>query len=149
MKLQYSIPICSRLEVPLFFLPAFVLRFRVLNPMMRCTQGSVDAACMAIENKWAINLGGGYHHASRDNGGGFCIYPDITFIAHYIRKWYGLRRIMILDLDAHQGNGHERDALDDPNIFIIDAYNHFIYPGDTLAKAAISCDINVTHHDRD
>lgn len=38
---------------------------------------------------------------------------------------------MIIDLDAHQGNGHERDYLDDTaNTFILDFYNHGIYPGD-------------------
>ena len=35
---------------------------------------------------------------------------------------------MIVDLDAHQGNGHERDHLNDPDCYIVDAYNHGIYP---------------------
>ena len=38
---------------------------------------------------------------------------------------------MIVDLDAHQGNGHERDHIDNPYVHIVDAYNHAIYPGDT------------------
>lgn len=37
---------------------------------------------------------------------------------------------MIIDLDAHQGNGHERDMLDDKEVFIVDVYNHHIYPCD-------------------
>jgi len=40
---------------------------------------------------------------------------------------------MIIDLDAHQGNGHEKDFMGDQNTFIIDFYNHFIYPGDESA----------------
>ncbi len=52
---------------------------------------------------------------------------------------------MIVDLDAHQGNGHERDHLDREDIFIVDAYNHYIYPGDRTAKKAISKDISVKH----
>lgn len=50
---------------------------------------------------------------------------------------------MIIDLDAHQGNGHERDFLKDPNTYIVDAYHHGIYPGDTLARDAIKKDIKI------
>lgn len=133
-RLNYSIPICACLEVPLFFLPAWFLRMNVLNPMMRATQGSVDAACIALQKGWAINLAGGYHHACTSKGGGFCIYPDITFIVHFMRKWHGISRILIIDLDAHQGNGHERDAIGDNDVHIVDAYNPYIYPGDTFAE---------------
>jgi histone deacetylase 11 len=97
------------------------------------TYGSVMAAYLAMCKGWGINLSGGFHHASRITGGGFCIYPDITFITHYVRKYFGIKRIMIVDLDAHQGNGHERDHEGDDNTFILDVYNHEIYPGDTRA----------------
>jgi len=149
LKLHYSPFICSCLEVPLFFLPAWFLRSRVLDPMMRATQGSVDAACMAMKHQWAINLSGGYHHASCNRGGGFCIYPDITLVVHFVRKWYQKRRVMIVDLDAHQGNGHERDHIGDRDIFILDAYNHYIYPGDGVAAQAIAKPVYVAHGDND
>ena len=64
----------------------------------------------------------------KDDGGGFCIFPDITFITHHLRKLYGITRILIIDLDAHQENGHEMDNIGDANTYIIDAYNHQIYP---------------------
>ena len=51
-------------------------------------------------------------------------------ISHYLRTRLGKRRIMIVDLDAHQGNGHERDHLNDPETYIVDFYNHSIFPGD-------------------
>jgi histone deacetylase 11 len=86
--------------------------------------GSVDSAYLAMEKGWAINLSGGFHHARKDGGEGFCVYPDITMITHYLRKVYNLKKIMIVDLDAHQGNGHERDHLDDKDTYILDAYNH-------------------------
>ena len=148
-RLNYSIFICSCLEVPLFFLPAFVHRMRVLEPMQLATKGSVDATCLAIRHGWAINLAGGYHHACSSTGGGFCIYPDITMMVHYARKWHNLSRIMIVDLDAHQGNGHERDFLTDSTVHIVDAYNPYIYPGDTFAEQGISTRIAVTRHDDD
>lgn len=45
--------------------------------------------------------------------------------------------VMIIDLDAHQGNGHERDFMDDPHTYILDFYNPRIYPGDMPARRAI------------
>jgi histone deacetylase 11 len=92
--------------------------------MLLGSRGSVDAACLAMEKGWAINLSGGFHHAMKDGGGGFCVYPDITFITHYLRKHYGIKKICIIDLDAHQGNGHEMDHINDEDTKIIDAYNH-------------------------
>ena len=113
------------------------------------TVGSVESSFLAIQKGWAINLSGGFHHASRSNGEGFCIYPDITFITHYLRQIYMVKRIMIIDLDAHQGNGHERDHLNEDNTYIMDAYNHRIYPGDTEAMKAIKYDIDVRYSTSD
>ena len=100
-KHSYSLCICSYVELPLCFLPGWFLRSQLLEPMLLGSKGSVDAACLAMTRGWAINLSGGFHHATRSSGGGFCIFPDITFVSHYLRKYYGLKRIMIIDLDAH------------------------------------------------
>lgn len=70
-------------------------------------------------------------------------------MAHFARKWHGIQRILIIDLDAHQGNGHERDFLNDPNVYIIDAFNPYIYPGDGFASRAIKTRIEVTSYDDD
>ncbi len=43
-------------------------------------------------------------------------------------------KVMIIDLDAHQGNGHERDFLGDERVYILDMYNKWIYPNDRYAK---------------
>jgi histone deacetylase 11 len=93
--------------------------------MLLATQGSIEAGCLALEHNWAINLSGGYHHATKSFGGGFCIYPDITLTIDHLRKHHSDRvnKVMIIDLDAHQGNGHERDFIKDGNTFILDCYN--------------------------
>ena len=106
---------------------------RLLEPMACASLGSVEAACIARHKGWAINLSGGFHHASRSRGEGFCIYPDITFVTHYMELWHGLKKFLIIDLDAHQGNGHERDHPDSSKVYILDAYNFGIYPGDDYA----------------
>jgi histone deacetylase 11 len=123
--LNYSIYISKCVELPICLMPSEILRYRLLNPMLKATQGSIEGACMALEHGWAINLSGGYHHATKSSGGGFCIYPDITLTIHHLKKRHFNRvnKIMIIDLDAHQGNGHERDFLNDENVFILDCYN--------------------------
>ena len=45
-----------------------------------------------------------------------------------------VQKVMIVDLDAHQGNGHERDFMHDENVYIMDVYNREIYPHDGFAK---------------
>ena len=149
LKLNFSIPITSYVELPLCFLPGWFLRSQLLEPMCLATVGSVESAYLAMNKGWAINLSGGYHHATREFGGGFCVYPDITFITHYIRKNYAINKILIIDLDAHQGNGHERDHLGVMNIRIFDAYNYGIYPNDTYAKGGITSSMNVNHNTSD
>jgi len=128
-----EVPICA-------VMPNFLVRRRVLNPMLYATSGSILAGKIALERGFCINLSGGYHHACANQGGGFCVYSDITLSLRHLRNNYpDIERVMIIDLDAHQGNGHERDKLllRDQNLFILDMYNEDIYPGDVKARAAI------------
>jgi histone deacetylase 11 len=101
LSLCYSIFVSKVVEVPVCFLPAWLLRWRVLDPMLHATYGSILAACVAMQKQWAINLSGGYHHCSGGGGGGFCVYADITLMVLCVRKWYNALRVMIIDLDAH------------------------------------------------
>ncbi|XP_047203902.1 histone deacetylase 11 isoform X4 [Girardinichthys multiradiatus] len=114
------------------------LKRKVLRPLRTQTGGTIMAGKLAVERGWAINVGGGFHHCSSDKGGGFCAYADITLAIRFLfERVEGISRATIIDLDAHQGNGHERDFLDDTRVFIMDMYNHNIYPGDLYAKRAI------------
>lgn len=109
----YTLPVCAYIQLPLIFLPGFILRKVVLDPMLYATEGTILGLIVASRLGWAINLSGGYHHASLNGGGGFCIYPDISIAVHYLRTRMGFRRVMIIDCDAHQGNGYERDFIKD------------------------------------
>ncbi|XP_051528834.1 histone deacetylase 11-like isoform X2 [Myxocyprinus asiaticus] len=98
----------------------------------------LKAGKLAMDRGWAINVGGGFHHCSSDKGGGFCAYADITLAIKFLfERVEGVARATIIDLDAHQGNGHERDFLEDRRVYIMDVYNRHIYPGDGYAKRAI------------
>lgn len=100
MCMNYSFAISKYVELPLCFVPAEFLRYKLLNPMAKATQGSIDGGCLALEHGWAINLSGGYHHATCQTGGGFCIYPDITLTIQNLRKWHPERinKVLIVDL---------------------------------------------------
>lgn len=123
---------------PVIFLPNFLVQRKVLRPLRTQTGGTIMAGKLAVERGWAINVGGGFHHCSSDRGGGFCAYADITLAIKFLfERVEGISRATIIDLDAHQGNGHERDFMGDKRVYIMDVYNRHIYPGDRFAKEAI------------
>lgn len=124
-------------------LPTRLTRNIILEPMLYQAGGSLQAALAALEHGWSINLGGGFHHASRDRGEGFCAIADVSMIVKYLRREGKIKKAMIVDLDAHQGNGHGRDFTGDEDVFIIDAYNGRIYPRDEPAKRGIDLAIEL------
>ena len=99
--LNYAIYVSKIVEVPLYFLPNCILRWCLLNPMLKATQGTIDGVIMAMKKGFAINLSGGYHHAHKTGGGGFCVYNDITQAVQTARTHFGVKRAMVIDLDAH------------------------------------------------
>lgn len=139
-KLKWSAQVARITEVPcVAIIPNKIVQRHVLRPFRFQTGGSILAGKLALERGWAINLGGGFHHCSSTAGGGFCAYADITLCIQFLFNRYpsAVSKVMIVDLDAHQGNGHERDFKDDERVYILDVYNRAIYPGDTFAKKAI------------
>ncbi|TRU32257.1 MAG: histone deacetylase [Microcystis aeruginosa Ma_MB_F_20061100_S20] len=137
--------VARAIELPfLGILPIWLLDKIVVEPMRWATKGTILAAEEALNNGMSINLSGGYHHASKENGEGFCLYSDIAISIALLRKSGKLLtgdQILIIDLDAHQGNGLERIFLLDKDVRILDMYNRDIYPNDSLAKKKIDCDI--------
>ncbi|MDR3647014.1 MAG: histone deacetylase [Candidatus Babeliales bacterium] len=128
---------------PLKFLPNFVLQKFVLTPMKYATSGTVLGAKLALQHGWAINLSGGYHHAKEDSGEGFCFLADIPLAVYKLHEKNPKLKVMVIDLDAHQGNGYESIFKDDKRIANFDVYNGEIYPNDKYAKQFIKYDYPV------
>jgi len=80
--------------------------------------------------KKAIVLGGGLHHAKRNYGEGFCVYNDVVICAKNLLN-RGLKRILILDTDAHAGNGTKEAFFEDGRVLFIDIHQdpRTLYPG--------------------
>ncbi len=137
-SLKSSWSVAGIMELPfLRFFPSRLTRHLVLEPMLYQTGGSVLAAKAALVRGAAVNLGGGFHHASHDRGMGFCPYADISLVIKYLRQQKLAQKFLIIDLDAHQGNGHETDFGDDADVYILDAYNGEVFPHDEAAKRGI------------
>jgi histone deacetylase 11 len=139
---------------PLRYLPGWATDRLVLRPMRWATMGTVVAAREAMDHGVAINLSGGYHHASPGNGHGFSAYADVGMALHDLRasgRLGNADKVVYVDLDAHQGNGVCRTFQDDPRVFIYDQYNRNIFPNDVQAQRRIDCDVPLPNgcHDRD
>jgi len=96
------------------------------------------AADLVMSGKYhkAICIGGGTHHAHKDYGEGFCLYNDVAFAAIYLMEQYGLERVLILDTDAHAGNGTEEYFYSSRKVLFIDVHQNpaTIYPGTGFAN---------------
>jgi acetoin utilization protein AcuC len=89
----------------------------------------------AGEEPKVIVLGGGLHHAKANYGEGFCIYNDVAFCARYLRQVHDFERVLVLDTDAHAGNGTAEYFYEDPSVLLIDLHQdpRTLYPGTGFA----------------
>lgn len=127
-------------EVPAAaYVPAMLLDHGILTPMRWACRGSVLAIQAAREHGFAINLGGGFHHAKPDRGEGFCVYSDFALMRQELRSSEtAAQTILYVDTDAHQGNGVCHFAMSDQNVRVFDIFNSEIYPRhDVVARNRI------------
>lgn len=115
---------------PLAWLPAPITDWFLLRSMRKATGGTIAACKAALQNKSkiAINIGGGYHHAAPDMGEGFCVYSDAPIAIKALQDLGLIRRALIVDTDAHQGNGFAKAALTLKNVYVLDYFEDAIFP---------------------
>ncbi|MFC2052167.1 histone deacetylase family protein [Chloroflexota bacterium] len=105
-----------------------------LEEAARLIVGQAKMACQLVQedrfNK-VVSIGGGMHHAHSAYGEGFCIYNDVAFCGLYLMQEYKLERILILDTDAHAGNGTSDYFYEEPGVLFIDLHQDpgTLYPG--------------------
>jgi histone deacetylase 11 len=117
------------LEVPVLrFLPGWLIDWRVLRPMRWATGGTLLACRLALEKGLAINLGGGYHHASGNRGGGFCAYADVPLALLTLRQEGRLGSALVVDTDAHQGDGTADALRPSPWVHVLDFFEFDLFP---------------------
>ena len=106
----------------------FPLSKQLIEREITILEGSVRSALYALEYGVALNIAGGTHHAYADRGEGFCLLNDIAVAANYLRKHQGVERILVLDLDVHQGNGTACLFEDTDAVFTFSMHGAKNYP---------------------
>lgn len=136
--------VAELLEIPeAAHAPAEKLEAAVLRPMRVAAGGTLAAIRWVLApdagvSPVAINLSGGYHHARHASGMGFCAYHDLAAGAAMACAELGIRRVLSIDLDAHQGNGTARLFGKRPDWFHLDVFNADIWPGGAEAEVALA-----------
>lgn len=90
--------------------------------------GTVEAARRALEHGVAMNVAGGTHHAFADRGEGFCLLNDIAVAANVLLHENRVRRILVVDLDVHQGNGTAKLFAANEQVFTFSMHGAKNYP---------------------
>jgi acetoin utilization deacetylase AcuC-like enzyme len=106
----------------------FPLSQELIKREIHIMHGSVQAALYALEFGIAMNIAGGTHHAFSDRGEGFCLLNDIAISANYLLKNQLVKKVLVVDLDVHQGNGTAEIFKDDKNVFTFSMHGASNYP---------------------
>ncbi|MCM5569758.1 histone deacetylase [Burkholderiaceae bacterium FT117] len=94
----------------------------------RSAGASVEAARSALRDGAAVNLAGGTHHAGAARGEGFCCFNDLAIAARLMQAERRARRVAIVDLDVHQGNGTAEILARDDSVFTLSVHGERNYP---------------------
>lgn len=92
------------------------------------TQGTLDCCDHAFANGVALNVAGGTHHAFADRGEGFCLLNDFGVAANYLLHHQRVKKILIIDLDVHQGNGTAKLFENNKSVFTFSMHGAHNYP---------------------
>ncbi len=135
--------IFQALEVPRIpFISFSFLDRKILTPMRWGVAGTIFGANQALKNGGVYwNISGGYHHAMQQNMEGFCVYNDIGICYQELIKSGLLSaddNILIIDTDAHHGNGNAYTFMENKQVSILDVYNAGIYPTSNYTRDRVN-----------
>ena len=91
-------------------------------------QGTIDCALLAQKHGCAMNVAGGTHHSFADHGEGFCVLNDFAIAANYLIQQDLVDKILIVDLDVHQGNGTAKLFENNSQVFTFSMHGAKNYP---------------------
>jgi len=88
----------------------------------------IEASLEALRSGVSFNMAGGTHHAFKEYGSAFCIFNDMAVAANYLLHENIVRRILIVDLDAHQGNGTSAIFAQYDTVFVFNVFSKQAFP---------------------
>ncbi len=98
------------------------------------TAGTLLAARLSIEHGLACNMAGGSHHAGPESGSGYCVFNDVAVAAAILLNEGRAERILVVDLDVHQGDGTAQIFADDPRVFTLSLHAEKNFPARKVAS---------------
>ena len=124
----------------------FPINDSVVRRSFVATGGTVLASKLALDSKLACNTAGGSHHATFDFGAGYCVFNDTAVAANYLKNKGHAKKILILDLDVHQGNGNSEIFQNDKDVLTFSMHCASNYPA---KKSKSDIDIELKDHMED
>ncbi|UKJ06348.1 histone deacetylase [Solitalea lacus] len=106
----------------------FPLSKQLVERELTIAQGTIDCCYFALEHGVAMNVAGGTHHAFTNKGEGFCLLNDIAIATNYLLHKKIVNKILIVDLDVHQGNGTAEIFQHNPAVFTFSMHGKTNWP---------------------
>ena len=106
----------------------FPLSQELVDRELQIAQGTVSGVNYSLKNGISMNIAGGTHHAFYDRGEAFCMLNDQAIAANYIIQKGLFKKILIIDLDVHQGNGTASLFNSNPNVYTLSFHGKKNYP---------------------
>ena len=106
----------------------FPMSRELITREKKIAQGTIECSDFSINNGISMNIAGGTHHAFYDKGEGFCMLNDQAIAANYLLNNSFIKKILIIDLDVHQGNGTASIFRNNPNVFTLSFHGQKNYP---------------------
>jgi acetoin utilization deacetylase AcuC-like enzyme len=116
---------------------------KILDCFLYAVGGTILATELTGQYKTVFNIGGGFHHSFSDHAEGFCYLNDIAIASEIYRLKNPYHKILILDLDVHQGNGNAKIFENQENIFTFSIHSDSIYPKKEISNIDISISDNI------
>ncbi len=118
----------------------FVHSKKLIERELCIMEGTRRLAEEALTKKLGFNIAGGTHHAFADRGEGFCLLNDQVIAANDLLANYGIQKILIIDLDVHQGNGTAAMLQNEERVFTFSMHGRNNYP---LQKERSNLDVEL------
>ena len=126
----------------------FPINDSVVRRSFVATGGTVLASRLALDSKLACNTAGGSHHATFECGAGYCVFNDVAVAANYLKSKNYAKKILIVDLDVHQGNGNSEIFKNDADVFTFSMHCASNYPA-KKSKSDIDIELESQMEDKE
>ena len=121
--------LAEALELPMLaILPTAMVQRAALDPQLLAAGATLEGLRKALSGNWCFNLSGGFHHAAPDNSHGFCLINDLALAVATHRSEGRSCRLLVLDLDLHQGDGNAIAFQSDDQVFTVSMHEEGIFP---------------------